>query len=198
MRIKLYKPFEHWYHGGTIWCYSDPHFQTDIEMEQFFNWPTAEERLALINKYVTKNDTFICLGDVGDRLELVSQIRAEYKVLITGNHDAGNKNYENHFNEIYDGPLFIRDKIVLSHERVELPFAINIHGHEHTQPFMEEKELKRYDETYKTYLFNLAADAIDFKPKRLDEIVALTPLSSITSIHRMTIDNAAREIENET
>ena len=178
----------------------------------------------------------------------MSKIKCDYKVLVTGNHDAGNRNYERKhklqgkvksikeaneavrkgewfngtkmvpvsywsednprfatelyydnrlFDEIYDGPLFIRDKIVLSHERIELPFAIDIHGHEHTQPFMEEKELKRYDETYKTYLFNLAADAIDFKPKRLDEIVALAPLSGITSIHRMTIDNAAREIENE-
>lgn len=238
MKIKLYKPFEHWYHGGTIYLYSDPHFQTDTEMEQYFNWPTAEERLALINKYVTKNDTFICLGDVGDRLELVSKIKCDYKVLITGNHDKGVSNYirkeifidwmwpneakygclmhpewyvkdfnkskvgvyykSGYFDEVYDGLLFISDKIVLSHERVELPFAINIHGHEHTQPFMEEKELKRYDETYKTYLFNLAADAIDFKPKRLDEIVALAPLNGITSIHRMTIDNAAKEIENET
>ena len=190
MKVKLYNCFEHWYHGGTIWIYSDPHFQKDTEMEQYFNWPTAEQRLGYINKCVTKNDTLICLGDVGDRLDLISKIKCNYKVLITGNHDSGVSNYKRRdvwvdypfdteeeakeslkvqrhvfglgnvkpdryieitvdgktkyqlvkdnrlFDEVYDGPLFINQKILLSHERVELPFVINIHGHEHTSSFI--------------------------------------------------------------
>ena len=94
MKIKLYMPFQHWYRKGTIFILSDLHFQSDNEMETYFNWPAPEERLKLINSCITKQDTFICLGDVGDRLDLVSQIRAGYKILITGNHDAGVSNYQ--------------------------------------------------------------------------------------------------------
>ena len=94
MKVKLYEPFEKWYRGGTIWLLGDLHFQKDQEMENYFYWPSAEERLEIINSKVTKNDTFICLGDVGDRLDLVSKIKCNYKVLITGNHDKGNANYK--------------------------------------------------------------------------------------------------------
>lgn len=266
MKVKLYEPFMKWYHGGTIWLYGDPHFQEDTEMEKYFRWPTSEERLARINKCVTKNDTFICLGDVGDRLDLVSKIKCDYKVLITGNHDAGVENYkrvkdfhityaltkeeakeiitnrtyyaggmiqhqiedkwvdlkistdiardferalykngdenrpdarweiyaDNHlFDEIYKGPLFISDKILLSHEKIETPYALNIHGHHHTQPYASQalfdfKDARGDIQTYSAFSINLAADCIDFIPKRLDEILKDYPLSKINNIHDIT------------
>lgn len=226
MKVKLYKPFEHWYHGGTIWLYSDTHFQTDEEMEKFFNWPTKEERLNLINKCVTKNDSFILLGDVGNELDLISKIRADYKVLITGNHDKGVSNYikkekfidwmypdeakaecikhtdwyvkdshklkvgvyckDGYFDEVYDGPLFIADKILLSHERIKLPFCVNIHGHEHCGTRIG---IAVY-ENHVSYSYNIAADVIDFIPVRLDKLVQEHPLKDIPSIHRLTIDRA--------
>lgn len=269
MKVNLYEPFMKWYRGGRIYLYSDLHFQRDTEMEQHFNWPTAEERLEKINKVVTKNDTFICLGDVGDRLDLVSRIKCGYKILITGNHDAGIQNYkrvkdfhityaltkeeakkivtnrtyyaggivghqiedkwvdlrirpdiirnferalykncdenrsdvrweiyaDNHlFDEVYNGPLFIRDKLVLSHERIELPFALNIHGHEHMGVYATQKELYSYDKPYYTYLINIAADVVDFEPIALDDILKEYPLKLITDIHRITIDYATKEI----
>ena len=194
MKIKLYEPFEKWYHGGTIWLYSDPHFQKDTEMEEFFGWPTAEERLARINKCITKNDTFICLGDIGDRLDLIAQIKCDYKVLITGNHDKGNSVYEPYFNEIYNGPLFISDKILLSHERIDLPFCINIHGHEHCyESWFDLVGIETVIGMLQTASFNIASDVIDFKPIRLDEIISKYPLKNVHSIHRITIDNATND-----
>jgi len=191
MKIKLYEPFEKWYHGGTIWLYSDPHFQKDTEMEEFFKWPAAEERLARINKCITKNDTFVCLGDVGDRLDLIAQIKCDYKVLITGNHDKGNSIYEPYFNEIYDGPIFISDKILLSHERIDLPFCINIHGHEHcAESWFDLVGIQTVIGMVQTASFNIASDVVDFKPIRLDEIISKYPLKNVHSIHRITIDNA--------
>lgn len=194
MKIKLYEPFEKWYHGGTIWLYSDPHFQKNTEMEEFFKWPTAEERLARINKCVTKNDTFVCLGDVGDRLDLIAQIKCDYKVLITGNHDKGNSIYKPYFDEIYDGPLFISDKILLSHERIDLPFCINIHGHEHCyESWFDLVGIETVIGMVQTASFNIASDIVDFKPIRLDEIISKYPLKKVHSIHRITIDNATND-----
>lgn len=249
MKIKLYKCFEHWYHGGTIWLYSDPHFQKDNEMEDCFSWPAAEERLARINKCVTKNDTFICLGDVGDKLDLISKIKCDYKVLITGNHDKGNKNYNRvkHFpivyvdtfeegqsvlktrtyiggtssnpktykipdkylnlsirfledckrwevfadnrlfDEIYDGPLFINDKLLLSHEKIELPFVINIHGHHHSA------EEAICQNSLGGYNINCACDMINFTPVRLDALLTTVPQNKVKSIHDITIEKATEK-----
>lgn len=251
MKINLYEPFMKWYHGGTIYLYSDTHFQTDNEMEEYFGWPSAEERLEIINKYVTKNDTFVCLGDVGNRLDLISKIKCDYKVLITGNHDKGNANYQRKilecgvcyseqeakdilrhgnihalsignvnpdsyekrvnihgkefyllkadnrlFDKIYDGPLFISDKILLSHERIDLPFCINIHGHEHSaESWINLVEIETTIGLVQTASFNIASDVVDFKPIRLDEIINKYPLKNVPNIHRITIDNARRSID---
>lgn len=163
-------------------------------MEEFFKWPTAEERLARINKCVTKNDTFVCLGDVGDRLDLIAQIKCDYKVLITGNHDKGNSIYKPYFDEIYDGPLFISDKILLSHERIDLPFCINIHGHEHCAgSWFDLVGIETVIGMVQTASFNIASDVVDFKPIRLDEIISKYPLKNVHSIHRITIDNATND-----
>ena len=251
MKVKLYEPFEKWYHGGTIWLLGDLHFQKDTEMETYFHWPSAEERLSIINSKVTKNDTFICLGDVGDRLDLVSKIKCNYKVLITGNHDKGNANYQRRilecgicyseqeakdilrhgnmhtlrignvnpdsyekrvnihgkefflfktdnrlFDEVYDGPLFINNKIILSHERVELPYALNIHGHEHCSDFSVEKQYVYEDDVYTSYLINLASDVVNFIPQRLDKILEQFPLKYIESIHDITIEKARSDNVN--
>ena len=45
-----------------------------------------------------------------------------------------------HFDEIYTGPLFIAEKILLSHEPVYgLPWCLDIHGHDHNnvEPYKE-------------------------------------------------------------
>ena len=90
--IKLYDKFKHWNEKGVIWVYSDPHFNDEDCKLMNKNWPTPKEQIKLINKCVSKNDTLIILGDVGDE-NYVKYLKG-YKVLIKGNHDKGTSNYK--------------------------------------------------------------------------------------------------------
>ena len=178
----LYETFQHWSDKGSVWLYSDPHFD-DNESEDY-GWIPTEERIKRINAKVHKNDTLICLGDCGN-IERFKELKCKYKVLIMGNHDDhGIHYYMNRkiteiysvdeysakevrqilsekypncnieiveqmdfhepfhywlgivdlglFKEVYSGPLFISDKILLSHEPViGLYYCLNIHSHSH-------------------------------------------------------------------
>lgn len=84
------------------------------------------------------------------------------------------------FDEVYEGPLFISAKILLSHEPIYYPFALNIHGHDHGN----------YCE-YLTPRLNLCAELIDYTPISLIEIVKQGKLKNIDDIHRNTIDKAS-------
>lgn len=78
------------------------------------------------------------------------------------------------FDEIYDGPLLIAEKILLSHEPVYgLPWCLNIHGHDHSNI-----------EPYKIV------------PVSLGKLIKEGILSDISSIHRITIDQATEEKKN--
>lgn len=92
MYKNLYDSFKHWYRGGTIYLYSDPHFG-DTEMQALRkDYIGDDEQVKRINSKVGKNDTIIFLGDIGD-VEFIKKIRG-YKVLIMGNHDKGASNYK--------------------------------------------------------------------------------------------------------
>lgn len=173
----LYDCFKHWYHGGTIYFYSDPHF-ADSEMKKIRkNYISDEEQIRRIRAKVGKNDTLIILGDIGDK-EWVKKLRG-YKILICGNHDTGATTYQDYFDEVYEGALMISDKLILSHEPVDFPYALNIHGHCHALPY-------HYDEHH----INVVAEAIDYDPVAIKEIVDAGWLKVIPSIHRETIDAA--------
>ena len=126
---------------------------------------------------VTKSDTLIHLGDVGD-VSYMSQIKG-YKVLLLGNHDQSAEKFKPCFDEIYTGPLFIADRILLSHEPIYglEEFTVNIHGHTH------------FGESSDTHI-NLACDVGGFKPYSLGEMINNGLLSKTKSIHRITIDGA--------
>lgn len=123
----LYEPFRHWSEGGSVFILSDLHFDdSDCKLVDP-NWIAAEEQVAIINKLVGKGDTFVCLGDVGNP-KYVPMIKARKKILLLGNHDAKGA-YNGLFDEIYTGPLFIADKILLSHEPVYgLSWCLKWHG----------------------------------------------------------------------
>ena len=201
----LYDTFAYWYKNvpwgdsqgnrdGSIYFYGDPHFG-DEESTRFRNDPrfnmlpgeeiTPEFQIRRINAKVTKRDTLVILGDVGDP-SYMDQIRAGHKVLIKGNHDAGNVNYQPYFDEIFEGPLFISEKILLSHEPIPLPFALNIHGHVH---FDNEESTASLGASYRV---NACADSLDMKytPISLKEIVERGYLSKIDSLHRTTTTTA--------
>lgn len=94
MYKNLYDQFRHWYCAdrGTIWFYSDPHFNDDEMKYLRKNYIGDEEQIKRINSKVGKYDTLVILGDVGD-IESVRKLRG-HKVLIMGNHDKGASNYK--------------------------------------------------------------------------------------------------------
>lgn len=177
----LYYPFQRWTWTGTLWVYSDPHFSDPDCIEMRKDYIGDDEQVARINSKVGKNDTIIFLGDIGNE-EMIRKIRG-YKVLIMGNHDKGASKYTDIFNEVYEGPLFISEKLVLSHEPIDLPFAYNIHGHE-------------YCYILRDHHLNVCAEHIGYYPINLDKEIKRGLLSKVESIHRQTIDRATERKNN--
>ena len=173
----LYKIFDHWHKQGTVWLYSDPHFNADEDLHiPFPDRPSAEEQIKMINSKVGRKDTLILLGDVGDP-ECARKLRG-YKVLICGNHDAGASNYVNIFDEIYTGPLMISEKIILSHEPLDINWAFNIHGHTHCVEFNRPGHLC------------VCSDFINYTPVNFNQFIKSGRLKEIVQLHRITIDTA--------
>lgn len=173
----LYPPFRKWSETGTLWIYSDPHF-SDEEMRHLRkNYIGDDEQILRINSKVGRKDTIIFLGDIGDETKM-RYIRG-YKVLIMGNHDAGATKYREFFDEVYEGPLFVTDKLLLSHEPIALPFGFNIHGHDHSN----------WDAGSSNHL-NVCAEHIQYTPENLTRLLKRGLLSKVESVHRVTIDGA--------
>ena len=224
----LYKMFDHWHAEGTLWIYSDPHFN-DPDLKKGINRPDAEELVKLINSKCGRKDTLIILGDIVD-IEPVKQIRAKRKILIMGNHDAGRTNYERviaherfefdrceegvrdamarlypncrysfeegHgfqapfewwdayadnqlFDEVYEGPVMIGEKLILSHEPVNIPWAFNIHGHVHDARHKND-----------THHLNVCSDVIGYMPINMNQLMKSGVLSKVETIHRTVINTA--------
>ncbi|MBR5179618.1 MAG: hypothetical protein IKW90_12580 [Lachnospiraceae bacterium] len=179
----LYEPFRHWSEGGSVYILSDLHFEDSDCKLMDPNWITPDEQIEIINNTVFKNDTFVCLGDVGDP-KYVPMIKAVKKILLLGNHDARGT-YKDLFSEVYAGPLFISDKILLSHEPVYgLSWCLNIHGHDHNGTEAYREDCKH---------INLAANVCGYTPLNLGKIIKDGVLSDIDSIHRQTIDRATEK-----
>lgn len=193
----LYDNFTHWLHGGkgAVWFYSDPHFADEEMVYLRKDYIGDEEQVKRINSKVGKYDTLVILGDIGN-IEWVKKLRG-YKVLIMGNHDAGASKYkrtvetqitqtgeyiisDNHlFDEVYEGALIVSEKLILSHEPIDFPYALNIHGHDHSN-------WNGRDEMH----WNVCAEHIDYTPICLKEIIKSGRLKNINSIHRATINEA--------
>lgn len=171
----VYEIFNKRWCDQTVWVFSDTHFGDKDLRAGVPNRPSDEELVKMINSKVGRKDTLILLGDVGD-VEYAKQLRG-YKVLIAGNHDAGMSNYDEVFDEVYPGALIIGEKLILSHEPVEIPWMFNIHGHDHKGALR------------KNHL-NACADVVGYLPINLNQFLKSGPLSKVNSIHRQTIDKA--------
>lgn len=171
----LYDCFQHWGEKNAVWVISDTHFGDKDIQKAFPNRPSDEELIKNINQKVGKTGTLLLLGDVGD-IECAKQLKG-YKVLICGNHDAGATNYKEIFDEIYTGALIIGEKLILSHEPIDIPWAFDVHGHDHTGA-------KR-----KGHL-NVCADVIGYTPINFNQFLKSGASSKIQTIHRETIDKA--------
>lgn len=174
--IKLYPSFNHWLKYDAIYLISDTHFDDNDCKYMDSNWMTPEEHMAILKKVLNKQTLLIHLGDVGNP-DYLDELKC-YKVLITGNHDVLSK-VASHFDEVYTGPLFIADRLILSHEPVQglEDFAVNIHGHDHAANFRHNH-------------INLASNVYHFKVFNLGASIKCGLLSQVKNIHRGTIDNA--------
>lgn len=185
----LYSIFQKWSATGSVYIISDTHFEdSDCKCMDLY-WLDPFVQFGIINKKVHKNDTLIHLGDVGN-VQYIDRLKC-YKVLITGNHDVLSK-LKGHFDEIYTGPLFIADRILLSHEPIYglEQFCLNIHGHNHTgSPYKYDKYFDRY-----THI-NLAANVYNYQVFDLGKSIKNGILSKISNYHRITINNAIENLK---
>lgn len=172
----VYKIFDHWCRQ-TVWIYSDPHFGDKELADGIPGRPSDEEHIKLINSCVGRKDTLIILGDVGD-IECARKLKG-YKILICGNHDIGHTKYEEVFDEVYSGPLIIGEKLILSHEPLDVSWAFNYHGHDHVG--YERPNHK-----------NCCSDVVGYKPIHLNSHLKLGPTAKVISVHRDTIDKATK------
>ena len=83
------------------------------------------------------------------------------------------------FDEVYEGALIIGEKFILSHEPVELPWALNFHGHDHQGGFHKNS-------------VNCCCDVIGYKPINMNQIMKQGLAARIDTIHRETIDKATK------
>jgi calcineurin-like phosphoesterase family protein len=76
----------------------------------------------------------------------------------------------------------IAEKLILSHEPVDIPWAFNIHGHCHNK--------ERENDSHH---LNVCADAINYQPVNMNQFMKSGALNKIETLHRATIDKAARK-----
>lgn len=90
---------------------------------------------------------------------------------------------DNHlFDEVYEGPLMINDRVILSHEPIEVPdYMFNIHGHTHGLPH-------KYDDRH----LNMCAEAIDYTPVNMLNLIKDGLLKDTKSIHQLTVAEATK------
>ena len=83
------------------------------------------------------------------------------------------------FDEVYEGALMITPNIILSHEPIEFLYAVNIHGHDHS------------NRGFKDGLhINCCAEHINLTPICLSHIVKSGLLKNTIDIHREAIEKA--------
>lgn len=227
----LYEIFNMRWEGQTVWVSSDWHFGDSDLRKGHPDRISDDDLVKLLNSKAGRKDTLVCLGDVGE-ISYVRKLRAGYKVLIKGNHDAGSENYKRKiikkkfpmdqyqkdealmemkrlypdckysvdsgydfhspfeywevsadnglFDEVYDGALLVGEKLMFSHEPIKQDWALNLHGHDHNH-----KETDIYHK-------NVCVDVFGPAPLNLNQFMKNGPTAKIGSVHRKTIDTAAK------
>lgn len=84
------------------------------------------------------------------------------------------------FDEVYEGPVMIGEKLILSHEPIKnCPWVFNLHGHIHDKRAKNDK-----------YHFNCCLNAINYEPINFNKWMKEGHLAPVVSLHRDTIDHA--------
>jgi calcineurin-like phosphoesterase family protein len=180
---QLYEPFRHWGERGSVFVISDTHFHDADCAVMDPNWIAPEEHAEILRKAIHRCDTVIHLGDVGD-LAVWDAIwkpgKRPHEVLVTGNHDVGVEELREHFDEVFTGPVFVAEKLVLSHEPIQgLDWCMNLHGHDHCPRHRGD-----------AHHVNLAANVVGFVPLNLGHAIKGGLLAKQCGIHRVTINGA--------
>ena len=84
------------------------------------------------------------------------------------------------FDEVYEGPVMLGEKLLLSHEPVNVPWAYNIHGHDHAGKHLHKNGMN----------VCIDADGMGYKPINLNQFLKSGPTAKVQTIHRDTIDKA--------
>ena len=85
------------------------------------------------------------------------------------------------FDYVYEGALTLGEKIIVSHEEINAPGMINIHGHDHSGRKSDERHI------------NICPDATGiFEPVSLNKLLKEGFTSHIKTNRRSTIDNATK------
>jgi len=83
------------------------------------------------------------------------------------------------FDEVYDGPLFISNKILLTHAPIKYDNGLNIHGHDHSnRDFVDDLHL------------NVCAENINYTPISLSSIIKSGRLAHILDLNAATVERA--------
>lgn len=160
------------------WVISDLHFN-HANIIRYYNRPfgsVEQMNQALLEEWnhtVDRDDTVLFLGDfcLGNAEEIrkrLSMLKGRV-IMVKGNHDRGfscEKWVQMGVAECHEYPIVYNQFWVFSHEPLEwvtenIPVA-NIHGHVHSAKMWNASN----------HHYNVSAEAIDYKPKRLKEIMA--------------------------
>lgn len=136
------------------------------------------------------------LADIYDRQSVLVDMKNKYpnhKITISGYVKIGAPSYNVYtgladnglFDEVYSGPLMIGEKLILSHEPVNVPWAFNIHGHVHSPNYKNDDH----------HLNICPENSGIFEPINLNRLMKDGVASKVETIHRDTIDRATRRKE---
>lgn len=147
----------------NILTFERAEFATIEEHDQFL--------INSINARVTNNDELYILGDVGN-MKLVPQLNGR-KYLIIGNHDdRGRQTFPAFFAEVYEFPIYISRRILLSHRPHPVDQEVlNVHGHLHGSNLNSKNHL------------NLSAAMVGYRPVSLDELELLVSVLPHNDYH---------------
>lgn len=168
-------------HLGDV---GDPSLLSEIKAYKVLIMGNHDETKTKFEKKVEMVDLDACLDEEIDRMLR----KKEIKNISYEFHKPFTRGYRSNglFDEVYTGPLWVAEKLVLSHEPLCLesgltrrPIAFNIHGHDHSGEYYNDD-----------YHLNLAQNVFGYEPLDLKDFIRDGMLKHIKSIHREIIDTA--------
>lgn len=179
-----YNPFKHQYRDEIT---DEIHnvFSNELPGSYFLGEVVLRKRGNANFKNVSEIPNYI-LDKVRENLEFIkkddryTKNKTEEELIIEEANIIAEK-IDNHlFDEVYEGPLMINDRVILSHEPIPVPeYMFNIHGHVHN-------EKAKGDEHH----LNVICECVDYEPVSLSRLLKEGLTKNIDSIHRETIDKA--------